>query len=65
MAMDDLPLAVLAAVDMGDAQGERLERDVDPDTVRELATNVEPYLWMDGTKVCSLMLLERQLRPKA
>jgi hypothetical protein len=27
MAVDDLPLAVLAAVEVGDAQGERRERD--------------------------------------
>jgi hypothetical protein len=34
-------------------------------TVRELATNVEPYIRADGTKVWSLMQLERQLRPQA
>jgi hypothetical protein len=33
--------------------------------VRELATNVEPYVRVDGTKVWSLMQLERQLRPEA
>jgi hypothetical protein len=38
---------------------------VDLPTVRELATNVEPYLRVDGTKVWSLMQLERQLRPNA
>jgi hypothetical protein len=38
---------------------------VDLATVRELAVNVEPYVHADGTKVWSLMLLERQLRPKA
>jgi hypothetical protein len=32
-------------------------------TVRELATNVEPCLRVDGIKVWSLMQLERQLRP--
>jgi hypothetical protein len=37
---------------------------VDLATVRELATNVEPYIRMDGTKVWSLMQLERQLRPR-
>jgi hypothetical protein len=31
----------------------------------DLATNVEPYLRVDGTKVWSLMQLERQLRPNA
>src|SRR5438552_3092571 len=30
MAVDDLPLAVLAAVDVGDAQGIRLDRDAVP-----------------------------------
>jgi hypothetical protein len=37
---------------------------VDPATVRELAAGVEPYVRADGTKVWSLMLLERQLRPE-
>jgi hypothetical protein len=38
---------------------------VDLATVREVATNVEPYIRADGTKVWSLMRLERQLRPEA
>jgi hypothetical protein len=38
---------------------------VDLATVREVAANVEPYLRADGTKVWSLMQLERQLRPGA
>jgi hypothetical protein len=38
---------------------------VDLATLRELATTVEPYLCADGTKVWSLMQLERQLRPEA
>jgi hypothetical protein len=38
---------------------------VDLATVQELATNVEPYIRVDGTKVWSLMQLERQLRPEA
>ena len=37
---------------------------VDLATVRELAANVEPYLRADGTRVWSLMQLERQLRPE-
>jgi hypothetical protein len=37
----------------------------DPATIRKLAADVEPYLRADGTKVWSLMLLERQLRPEA
>jgi hypothetical protein len=38
---------------------------VDLATVRELAAKVEPYIRADGTKVWSLMQLERQLRPEA
>jgi hypothetical protein len=38
---------------------------VDLATVRELAANVEPYMGADGTKVWSLMQLERQLQPEA
>jgi hypothetical protein len=38
---------------------------VDPATVRELAANVGPYIRVDGTRVWSLMQLERQLRPEA
>jgi hypothetical protein len=33
--------------------------------VRQAAANVEPYVRADGTKVWSLMQLERQLRPEA
>jgi hypothetical protein len=38
---------------------------VDLATIREVAANVEPYFRVDGTKVWSLMQLERQLRPEA
>jgi uncharacterized protein len=38
---------------------------VDLTTVCKLAAKVEPYLRADGTKVWSLMQLERQLRPEA
>jgi hypothetical protein len=38
---------------------------VDLDTVRMAANEVEPYLRADGTKVWSLMQLERQLHPDA
>jgi hypothetical protein len=38
---------------------------VDLPTIREAATCVEPYLRVDGTRVWSLMQLERQLRPDA
>ena len=38
---------------------------VDLATVRGAATHVEPYVRVDGTKVWSLMQLERQLRPNA
>jgi hypothetical protein len=34
-------------------------------TVRKLAADVEPYLRADGTKVWSLMQLERRMRPQA
>jgi hypothetical protein len=37
---------------------------VDLPTVCELAAGVEPDVRADGTKVSSLMLLERQLRPQ-
>jgi hypothetical protein len=33
-------------------------------TVRKLAANIEPYLRADGTRIWSLMHLERQLRPE-
>jgi hypothetical protein len=39
--------------------------DVDLVTVRELAAKVEPYLRADGSRIWSLMQLERQLRPEA
>ena len=38
---------------------------VDLASIREAATDVEPYLRADGTKIWSLMQLERQLRPAA
>jgi hypothetical protein len=38
---------------------------IDLATVCKVATDVEPYLRADGTKVWSLMQLERQLRPEA
>jgi hypothetical protein len=38
---------------------------VDLATVRELATQVEPYIRADGASIWSLMQLERQLRPEA
>jgi hypothetical protein len=38
---------------------------IDLATVRELAANVEPYVRADGTRIWSLMQLERQLRPEA
>ena len=38
---------------------------VDLATVRKLAADVEPYLRADGTRVWSLMQLERRLRPQA
>jgi hypothetical protein len=38
---------------------------VDLATVRKLAAKVEPYVCADGTRIWSLMQLERQLRPEA
>jgi hypothetical protein len=38
---------------------------VDLATVCALDANVEPYIRVDGTKIWSLMQLERQLRPEA
>jgi hypothetical protein len=38
---------------------------VDVATVRALAAKVEPYVRADGTRIWSLMQLERQLRPEA
>jgi hypothetical protein len=38
---------------------------VDLGTVREAAVHIKPYVRVDGTKVWSLMQLERQLRPQA
>jgi hypothetical protein len=34
-------------------------------TIRQAATNVEPYIRADGIRIWSLMLLERQFRPEA
>ena len=38
---------------------------VDSATLQEVAANVEPYICADGTRIWSLMQLERQLRPEA
>jgi hypothetical protein len=38
---------------------------VDLDAIQEAAAFVEPYVRVDGTRVWSLMQLERQLRPDA
>ena len=38
---------------------------VDLATICEAATNVEPYVRADSTRIWSLMQLERQLRPAA
>jgi hypothetical protein len=37
----------------------------DLDAIREAAAHVEPYVRVDGTRVWSLMQLERQLHPDA
>jgi hypothetical protein len=38
---------------------------VDLATIQRAAANVEPYIRADGTRIWSLMQLERQLRPEA
>ena len=38
---------------------------VDLATIQEAAVDIEPYVRVDGTKVWSLMQLERRLRPDA
>jgi hypothetical protein len=38
---------------------------VDLATIQEAAANVQPYVRADGTRIWSLMQLERQLRPEA
>jgi hypothetical protein len=38
---------------------------VDLATIKQAAAHVQPYVRVDGTKVWSLMQLERQLRPQA
>jgi hypothetical protein len=38
---------------------------IDLAAIRAAAANVEPYLRADGTRIWSLMQLERQLRPEA
>ena len=37
---------------------------VDLTTIQAVAANVEPYICADGTRIWSLMQLERQLRPE-
>jgi hypothetical protein len=38
---------------------------IDLATVRQLVAKVEPYVRVDGTRIWSLMQLERQFRPEA
>jgi hypothetical protein len=38
---------------------------IELDAIQAAAASVEPYLRVDGTKIWSLMQLERQLRPDA
>jgi hypothetical protein len=37
---------------------------VDLATIQAVAANVEPYICADGTRIWSLMQLERRLRPE-
>jgi hypothetical protein len=55
--------------DLGQPIAAPLERcaellGIDLATVRELAAKLEPYVRADGTRIWSLMQLERQLRPE-
>jgi hypothetical protein len=57
-------------LDLGPPIAAPLERcaellGVDLATISEAAANIEPYLRADGTRVWSLMQLERLLRPEA
>ena len=57
-------------LDVGRPMAAPLERcaellGVDLATVHELAATIEPYVRADGTRIWSLMQLERQLRPEA
>ncbi len=38
---------------------------IDLATIQKAAATIEPYLRADGTRIWSLMQLERQLRPEA
>jgi hypothetical protein len=63
------PVGTWHDLDVGRPIAAPLERcaellGVDLTTIREAAANVEPYLRADGTRIWSLMQLERQLRPE-
>ena len=63
------PVGTWHDLDVGRPIAAPLERcaqllGVDLATVRELAAKVEPYIRADGTRIWSLMQLERQLRPR-
>jgi hypothetical protein len=63
------PVGTWHDLDVGQPIAAPLERcaellSVDLATIREAAANVEPYLRPDGTRIWSLMQLERQLRPR-
>jgi hypothetical protein len=65
-----LPAAAWHDPDLGRPVAASLERcaellGIDLATIGEAAANVEPYVRADGTRVWSLMQLERQLRPEA
>jgi hypothetical protein len=60
----------LARPDLGRPIAAPLQRcaellGIDLAAIQAAAANIEPYLCADGTKIWSLMQLERQLRPEA
>ena len=65
-----LPLLVVGTWEADDPAYSRpiaapLERCVDLAAIQRAAADVEPYIRVDGSKVWSLMQLERRLRPEA
>jgi len=61
----DLARPGLGPADRGAAEQCAELLGVDLTTVRGLAAKVEPYILADGTRIWSLMQLERQLRPES
>jgi hypothetical protein len=65
-----MPVGTWHDPDLGRPIAAPLERcaellGVDSATLQEVAADIEPYICVDGTRIWSLMQLERQLRPEA